>query len=110
MRGRTWRWLFAGGMCPRVWAGSCLMAASAAGATYHFGAVWDGNKVWKDACVTVEKERIVAVGACSGASVDLTRFTAIPGMIDVHTHMTYVLGNRVSRAGRTAAAAYVAQG
>ena len=87
-----------------------LCAANASAASYHFAAVWDGSKLWKDACVTVEGERITAVGPCSGASVDLTRFTAIPGMIDVHTHMTYVLGSRVSRAGRTAAAAYVARG
>jgi imidazolonepropionase-like amidohydrolase len=40
----------------------------------------------------------------------MTRFTAIPGMIDVHTHMTYVLNNRVSRAGRAASAPYLAQG
>jgi imidazolonepropionase-like amidohydrolase len=78
--------------------------------TYHFGAVWDGAKLWKEACITVEGERITAVGACSGPSVDLTRYTAIPGMIDVHTHMTYVLTNRVSRAGRTAAVPYLAQG
>jgi len=69
----------------------------------------DGAKVWKDACVTVEGERITAVGACGNGAVDLTRFTAIPGMIDVHTHMTYVLNNRVGRAGRTAAVPYLAQ-
>jgi imidazolonepropionase-like amidohydrolase len=78
--------------------------------TYHFGAVWDGAKVWQDACVTVEGERITAVGPCAGPSVDLTKYTAIPGMIDVHTHMTYVLNNRVARAGRAAAVPYLAQG
>ena len=31
-------------------------------------------------------------------------------MIDVHTHMTYVLNNRVSRAGRTASVPFLAQG
>ena len=84
-------------------------AISAVAATYHFGAVWDGSKLWKDACVSVEGERITAVGACGNGAVDLTRFTAIPGMIDVHTHMTYVLNNRVGRAGRTAAVPYLAQ-
>ena len=68
-------------------------------ATYHFGAIWDGAKVWKDACVTIEGERITSVGPCSGPAIDLTRYTAIPGMIDVHTHMTYVLDNRVGQAG-----------
>src|ERR1044071_1015515 len=101
MRARRQRWWFAAGISPRRWAAACL-AVSAHAASYHFGAVWDGAKLWKDACVAVEGERVVSVGPCSGPSVDLTRYTAIPGMIDVHTHMTYVLGNRVSRAGRTA--------
>ena len=86
------------------------MAISAHAATYHFGAVWDGTKVWKDACVSVEGDRIAAIGPCNGPSVDLTRYTAIPGMVDVHTHMTYVLNNRVSRAGRAAAVPFLAQG
>jgi imidazolonepropionase-like amidohydrolase len=37
------------------------------------------------------------------------RYTAIPGMIDVHTHMTYVLGNPVSRSARAAATVFLAQ-
>jgi imidazolonepropionase-like amidohydrolase len=77
-----------------------LATLNLAAGNYRFGAVWDGAKLWKDACITVEGERITAVGACSGASVDLTRYTAIPGMIDVHTHMTYVQENPVSQAGR----------
>ena len=74
-------------------------AMSAHAAVYHFAAVWDGGKLWKDACVTVEGDRIASVGACAAGAIDLTRYTAIPGMIDVHTHMTYVLENRVSQAG-----------
>ena len=92
MKAGKWRWSSAGATCRRKWAGSwlaILCAANASAASYHFAAVWDGSKLWKDACVTVEGERITAVGPCSGASVDLTRFTAIPGMIDVHTHITY---------------------
>jgi imidazolonepropionase-like amidohydrolase len=84
----------------------CLTAHAA---TYHFGAVWDGAKLWKDACVAIEGDRIASVGACSGASIDLTRFTTIPGLIDVHTHMTYVLENRVSQSARPAAVVYLAQ-
>jgi imidazolonepropionase-like amidohydrolase len=84
----------------------CLAAHAA---TYHFGAVWDGARLWKDACVAIEGDRIASVGACSGASIDLTRFTAIPGLIDVHTHMTYVLENRVSQSARPAAVVYLAQ-
>ncbi|MCU1232697.1 MAG: amidohydrolase family protein [Candidatus Solibacter sp.] len=87
-----------------------LMACWAAqAASYHFGAVWDGAKVWKDACVSIEGERVVSVGACGAGAIDLTRYTAIPGMIDVHTHMTYVLENRVAQAGRGAAVVYLAR-
>jgi imidazolonepropionase-like amidohydrolase len=86
-----------------------LASAAAPAASYHFGSIWDGAKVWKDACVTIEGERITGVGPCSGPSVDLTRYTAIPGMIDVHTHMTYVLDNRVGQAARAAATVFLAQ-
>jgi imidazolonepropionase-like amidohydrolase len=51
--------------------------------------------VWTDAVVVVQGERIVSVskgdaGVPSEADViDLRRFTGIPGLIDVHTHMSY---------------------
>ena len=86
---------------------ACL--SSGWGASYHFGAIWDGEKVWRDACVTVEGDRIQSVGPCAGAVINLTRYTAIPGMIDVHTHMTYVLNNPVSRSARAAATVFLAQ-
>jgi imidazolonepropionase-like amidohydrolase len=38
----------------------------------------------------------------------LSRYTAIPGMIDVHTHLTYVQQNPVTQAGRSAAVVYLA--
>lgn len=62
----------------------------------RFGKLWDGTgRVIADAVVVVEKDRIISVG--SGAStipsgaqvIDLSRYTGIPGLIDVHTHMTY---------------------
>ncbi|HLK68363.1 MAG TPA: amidohydrolase family protein [Bryobacteraceae bacterium] len=86
-----------------------LLSAVSSAATYKFGAIWDGTKVWKDSCVTVQGDKIQSVGACTGTVVDLSKFTAIPGMIDVHTHMTYVLENRVSQAGRGAAVVFLAQ-
>jgi imidazolonepropionase-like amidohydrolase len=90
--------------------GSLLFAVLATpAATYHFGAIWDGAKVWKDACITTEGDRITVVGPCSGPAIDLTRYTAIPGMIDVHTHMTYVLENRVAQSARAAATVFLAQ-
>jgi imidazolonepropionase-like amidohydrolase len=93
----------------RCIAAALLFTSAAAAETYHFGAIWDGVKVWKDACITTKADRVETVGPCTGASVDLTRFTAIPGLIDLHTHMTYVLDNRVSQAGRNAAVVYLAQ-
>src|ERR1017187_3049380 len=84
-------------MCKRSIAVALLSSVPAIAGTYRFGAIWDGAKVWKDACVTTQGDRIQSVGACTGTVVDLSRFTAIPGLIDVHTHMTYVLDNRVAR-------------
>ena len=62
----------------------------------RFGSLVDGTgRVMQDAIVVVQGDRIVRVGSGDaavpgGASViDLRRYTAIPGMIDVHTHMTY---------------------
>src|SRR5947207_9147578 len=86
-----------------------LISVPAWSATYRFGAIWDGAKVWKDACITVESGLIKSVGPCTSTAVDLARYTAIPGLIDVHTHMTYVLENRVTQAGRTAAVVYLAR-
>lgn len=73
------------------------------GAAYHFGAVWDGDKLSSDACIVVDGDKIRSVGSCSGPSTDLTRYTAIPGLIDVHTHLTYILDNPVNQSARPAA-------
>jgi imidazolonepropionase-like amidohydrolase len=84
-------------------------ALPAAAASWHFAAVWDGERVWKDACIVTEGDRITSVGPCGADAADLTRYTAIPGMIDVHTHMTYVLNSPVGRSGRAAAVIYLAR-
>lgn len=62
----------------------------------RFGRLLDGNgRVLTDAVVVVEDDRIKSVGAPAadvpaGAQwIDLSRYTGIPGLIDVHTHMTY---------------------
>jgi imidazolonepropionase-like amidohydrolase len=62
----------------------------------RFKAVVDGTgRSIPDGVVVVSGDTIVRVGDAktavpSGAQVvDLTRYTAIPGMIDVHTHITY---------------------
>jgi imidazolonepropionase-like amidohydrolase len=61
----------------------------------RFGKLWDGHgKVWNGAIVIVEggKIRSVTTDASTipqGAEViDLSKYTGLPGLIDVHTHMT----------------------
>ena len=75
-----------------------VMSAVAAAQTtvVRFGVLVCGKgQVVRDATVVIEGDRITRVGSReiaipSGAKViDLHRFTGIPGMIDVHTHMTY---------------------
>jgi imidazolonepropionase-like amidohydrolase len=62
----------------------------------RFGSLVDGSgAVLKDAVVVIEGERVVRVGTGAAAVpagakvIDLRRYVGMPGMIDVHTHMTY---------------------
>jgi imidazolonepropionase-like amidohydrolase len=52
------------------------------------------GKVIANAVIVIDNDRITSIGTGAppaGAEViDLSRFTVIPGLIDVHTHMTYV--------------------
>lgn len=70
-------------------------AAAAAVTALRFGKLWDGSKVVTDAVVVVEGERVKAVGSGNasvppGAKVhDLSKYYAVPGLIDAHTHITY---------------------
>lgn len=81
----------------------------------RFGKLVDGTgKVLTNAVVIVENDRIQSVSTGASAIpgnaevIDLTRYTAIPGMIDVHTHMTYYWdqapGTRPGAGGRMSAA------
>ena len=61
----------------------------------RFGKLWDAKgKLWAKAIVIVEGERIKAVTTDAsvippGAEViDLSKLTGLPGLIDVHTHVT----------------------
>lgn len=75
----------------------CAMStAHAQTKALRFGSVVDGTgRVVPNGVVIVDGDKIARIAGPSdalpsGATViDLTRYTAIPGLIDVHTHMTY---------------------
>jgi imidazolonepropionase-like amidohydrolase len=64
----------------------------------RFGHAWDGSRVLEDVLVTVDADRIVSVEAAHkempAGAVDLRRYTALPGLIDLHTHITYYWDRR----------------
>ncbi len=62
----------------------------------RFGKLWDAQgKVWTNAIVIVEGGKIRSVSTDASAipagaeTVDLSKYTGLPGLIDVHTHMTF---------------------
>jgi imidazolonepropionase-like amidohydrolase len=61
----------------------------------RFSRLWDGERVIRDAFVLIDGDRIIRVGSGSsevpkGANVlDLSRYVGLPGLIDLHTHITY---------------------
>jgi imidazolonepropionase-like amidohydrolase len=62
----------------------------------RFGTLWDARgKVWKNAIVLVQGDRVKGVTTdpaaipAGAAVIDLSRYTGLPGLIDAHTHMTY---------------------
>ena len=61
----------------------------------RFREVWDGERAITNASVLIRGERIAAVGTdiavpAGARDIDLRRLTALPGLIDLHTHVTYV--------------------
>jgi imidazolonepropionase-like amidohydrolase len=58
-----------------------------------FGHVWDGAKMLDDVVVAVDGDKITLVESgqkqVPADAVDLRRYTAVPGLIDLHTHITY---------------------
>ena len=71
--------------------------ATAQTSAIRLKSLWDGTRTTADAVVVVvvDGDRIRAVGSGDRAVppgvpvTDLRAFTAIPGLIDVHTHITY---------------------
>jgi imidazolonepropionase-like amidohydrolase len=60
-----------------------------------FGKLWDARgKLWTSAIVLIEDDKIKSVTTNPSdipphaQIIDLSRFTGLPGLIDVHTHMT----------------------
>jgi imidazolonepropionase-like amidohydrolase len=62
----------------------------------RFGKLWDAKgKVWTNAIVVIESGKIRAITTDVSAipagaeTIDLSKYTGLPGLIDVHTHMTF---------------------
>ena len=60
----------------------------------RFRQLWDGERVIPNASVVIKGDRIVEVGAkvrtpAGAREIDLRTLSAIPGLIDLHTHVTY---------------------
>jgi imidazolonepropionase-like amidohydrolase len=73
--------------------GLCVNATAATKAI-KFGKLWDGHQVISNAVVIVDDDKIRSVTAkgaipAGAEMIDLSRYTGIPGMIDMHTHVTY---------------------
>jgi imidazolonepropionase-like amidohydrolase len=62
---------------------------------FRFARLWDGTKTLTDAVVVIDGDKVTSVGSGTAAVpkgvevVDLRPYSAIPGLIDLHTHMTY---------------------
>ena len=81
--------LFAGGIWAQEKPGAKAVKA------VRFGRLWDGKgKLWTNAIVIVEGDRVHNVTTDASAipagaeTIDLSKYTGLPGLIDVHTHMT----------------------
>jgi imidazolonepropionase-like amidohydrolase len=76
-----------------------LAASSLPGAqttkALRFARLWDGARTINDAVLVIDGDKVAGVGTGDAAVprgaevVDLRRYSAIPGLIDLHTHMTY---------------------
>jgi imidazolonepropionase-like amidohydrolase len=57
--------------------------------------LWDGSRLLTDVLVVFDGDRISRIGSSSESVpptaeiIDLRKYTLLPGLIDLHTHMTY---------------------
>jgi len=84
-------------MAAGAWLALCAVTASGQKVTaVRFGKLWDGSQVIDRALVVASAGRITNVqggdpAPPAGAEViDWSRYYGLPGLIDVHTHMTYI--------------------
>ena len=83
---------------------ACILLTASASAqkitAVRLAKLWDGEKVIDRPLIVIERGRITRVNANdptppAGADViDWSRYTGLPGLIDVHTHMTYYWDRR----------------
>jgi imidazolonepropionase-like amidohydrolase len=74
-----------------------VLGASAEPHAIRFGQLWNGERLIKNAVVVIDAGRIVAVQDTvppNATVVDLRRYTGLPGLIDLHTHITYYWDRR----------------
>jgi imidazolonepropionase-like amidohydrolase len=59
----------------------------------RFGHLWDGTRLLDDVVVVLDGDKIKSVESgqreAPAGAVDLRAYTALPGLIDLHTHITY---------------------
>ena len=71
-------------------------AASAQTRVVRAGKVWDGVAVLTDVAIVIEGDRISRIVPANaelpsgGEMLDLRKYTLLPGLIDLHTHMVWM--------------------
>ncbi len=89
------RILFASLMTSLTLAFAPLQTPPSHSTVVRFGQLWDGERLIQNAVVVIDGAKITRVGGGNvqvpkGAEeIDLRKYTGIPGMIDLHTHITY---------------------